>query len=80
MPASSNPAAKQLEARWRKAIKDKSLSLAQLDACAPCDMEAGGEQLRAAPAPADGAKDHWPHSFSRDSEDYDAWLQAVGSV
>jgi hypothetical protein len=75
-----NEAAKKLTARWRMAIKDKSLSKPQLDACAPCDMEAGGEPLRAAPAPVDGAKDHWPHSFSRDSEEYDAWLQAAGSV
>ena len=28
-----NPAAEQLEARWRAAIKDKSLTLEQLDAC-----------------------------------------------
>jgi hypothetical protein len=81
---SENPAAKQLEARWRKAIKDKSLSTAQLDACVPVEMEpdeeAGGEPLRAAPSPAEGAKYHWPHTFARDSAEHDTWLQAVGDI
>ena len=75
-----NPAAKQLEARWRAAIKDKSLTLQQLDACAPCQMtgdEAEGyEPLRAAAV----TTRHFPHSFTFGSAEYSAWLQATDEL
>ena len=59
-----NPAARQLEVRWRQAIKNKGITLAQLDVCAPVQMEgdeeAGYEPLRTAPT---GGDDHFPHTF-----------------
>ena len=64
----NNPAAKQLEARWRRAIKMKAISLEQLDQCAPCtltgDTEESYEPLRFPPATPDGAEPSivFPHS------------------
>ena len=75
----SNPAAKQLEARWRKAIKNKMLTLAQLDACAPCQMTGdadGYEPLREASV----TTCHFPHSFALGSSEYYAWLQATDEL
>ena len=80
-----NKAAEELEARWRKAIKNKSLTRAQLDVCAPCQMTgdeaAGYEPLRVAPSPAAGAKaPHFPHDFELGSAAYHAWLQATDAL
>ena len=74
---SENPAAKELEARWRAAIKNKSLTLTALNACAPCQMtgdEADGyEPLRKASA----TEHHFPHAFGFGSPEYHTWLQAA---
>ena len=76
-----NPAARQLEVRWRQAIKNKGITLAQLDVCAPVQMEgdeeAGYEPLRTAPT---GGDDHFPHTFSLGSTALYAWLQATDTV
>ena len=77
-----NKAAEQLEARWRKAIKAKGLSLAQLDVCAPCQMVGTGEgyePLREAPSPATSSI-HFPHTFAVGSAEYHAWLLAVDTL
>ena len=76
-----NPAAKELEARWRKAIKNRNLSSAQLDVCAPVqmtgDQEAGFEPLREASV----TTCHFPHSFTLSSSpEVSEWLQATGSL
>ena len=39
-----NKAAEQLEARWRKAIKNKAITLRDLDTCAPCQMTGDADQ------------------------------------
>ena len=84
---SGNPTARQLEARWRAAIKNKSLSLADLDVCAPVqwtgDEEAGYEPLRAAPT---AAQDAFPHSSPPGSSgtggtaQLHEWLEATDTL
>ena len=70
-----NKAAEELEARWRKAIKNKSLTRTDLDACAPCQMTgdeaAGYEPLREAPSPATSSI-HFPHTFAVGSSEHGA--------
>ena len=79
-----NPAAKQLEARWRQAIKMKGISLEQLDQCAPCtltgDTEEGYEPLRTPPATPDGTEPSivFPHSFEVGSAELREWLAGSG--
>ena len=79
-----NKAAEQLEARWRKAIKNKSLTRTDLDVCAPCQMTgdeaAGYEPLREAPTPAAGSTIHFPHEFAFGSAEYHAWLLATDTL
>ena len=79
-----NKAAEELEARWRKAIKNKSLTHADLDVCAPCQMTgdeaAGYEPLREAPSPAAGSTIHFPHTFAIGSSEHHAWLLAAGTL
>ena len=80
----NNPAAKQLEARWRQAIKMKGISLEQLDQCAPCtltgDTEEGYEPLRTPPATPDGIEPSivFPHSFEVGSAELREWLAGSG--
>ena len=75
-----NKAAKELEVRWRAAIKNKTLEIADLDVCAPCQMtgdEADGyEPLREAAV----TTRHFPHSFAFGSAEYSAWLQATDEL
>ena len=79
-----NKAAEELAARWRAAINNKSLSLEQLDACAPCQMTGGEaegyEPLREAPSPAAGSTIHFPHMFAFRSAEYRAWLLATDTL
>ena len=75
-----NKAAEQLETRWRKAIKNKGITLRDLDMCAPCQMtgdaEEGYEPLREASV----TSCHFPHSFALDSAEYTLWLQATDEL
>jgi hypothetical protein len=76
-----NPAAQALEARWRAALKNRGMTLEQLDTCAPCQMEgdeeAGYEPLRAAPSTGE---DHFPHAFTPNSPAFTTWLQATDTI
>ena len=75
-----NKAAQDLEGRWRAAIKNKSLTLAELDECAPCQMtgdaEEGYEPLREASV----TTCHFPHSFTLGSPEHTAWAQATDEL
>ena len=79
-----NPAAEQLVTRWRVAMKNKSISLADLNVCAPCQMTgdkaAGYEPLREPPSPAAGSTIHFPHTFAFGSAEYHEWLLATDTL
>ena len=75
-----NKAAEQLEARWRKAIKAKGLSLAQLDVCAPCQMTGDAEQGYEPLREASVTSCHFPHSSALGSSEHDVWLQATDEL
>ena len=75
-----NKAAKELEARWRKAIKNKSLTRAQLDVCAPCQMTGDAEQGYEPLREASVTSRHFPHSFALGSPEYFTWLQATDEL
>ena len=68
-----NPAAKELEARWRMAIKNKSLTLTPLEMTG--EETEGYEPLRKALTPTD-SQVHFPHSFKYGSQEYQEWLLA----
>jgi hypothetical protein len=79
---SDNPAAKQLIARFKLALKNKQLSTDQLDSKAPLELEGpvedGHEQLR---SPTDvTAEDMFVYDFEMNSEGHRAWLAAAGTI
>ena len=82
-----NPAAAQLVVRWRAAIKNKLITLTELDTCAPVQLtdetmedEAqsteGYEPLREVPK----KPDHFPKSFAYGSTECFVWLQATNML
>ena len=75
-----NKAAEQLEARWRKAIKDKTLTLRDLYACAPCQMTGDADQGYEPLREASVTTRHFPHSFALGSPEYFTWLQATDEL
>ena len=85
--AANNPAAKQLEARWRQAIKMKgtSRSSSSTSGSAPHarltgDTEEGYEPLRTPPATPDETEPTivFPHSFEVGSAELREWLAGSG--
>ena len=75
-----NKAAEQLEARWRKAIKNKAITLRDLDTCAPCQMTGDADQGYEPLREASVTTCHFPHSFALGSSEHDAWLQATDEL
>ena len=85
----NNPAAKQLEARWRQAIKMKgtSRSSSSTSGSAPHarltgDTEEGYEPLRTPPATPDGTEPSivFPHSFEVGSAELREWLAGSSGI
>ena len=76
-----NPAAAQLVTRLKTILKDKRLTLEQLDARAPLVQreEEGYEQLRV-PADAVASEDVFMFDFEMHSEEHREWLSAVGTI
>jgi|TARA_B110001469_G_C9613531_1_gene305296 hypothetical protein len=74
-----NPAAQQLIARFKVALKNKRLSVEQLNARAPLEHEVeGGEQLRSPDAVTSEA--FFFDEFEMHSEGHRAWLAAAGTI
>jgi hypothetical protein len=77
-----NPAAKQLIARFKAILKNKRLTMAQLDAKAPLVLEGeaedGYEQVRSLDAIA--SEDLFTYDFEMHSDEHREWLAAVGSI
>lgn len=83
-----NPAARQLEARWRAALLDKTISLEKLDADFPI-VHAGSEgheTMRKLDPVHDNAEhtdayaDDFPHTFVVGSSEHVAWLAARATL
>ena len=76
-----NPAAKQLIARFKVVLKNKRLTMAQLDAKAPLMLEGepedGYEQVRSLDSIA--SEDMFSYDFVMNSDEHREWLAAAGS-
>ena len=78
---SDNPAAMQLKTRLRVMLKNKRLTVEQLDARAPLVQreEEGFEQLRR-PADAVASEDMFTFDFDMHSDEHREWLTATGTI
>ena len=78
---SDNPAAQQLIARFKVALKNKRLSAAQLDDRAPLEMHGEGEGYEQQRSPDTvTSEDVFTYDFEMHSEGHRAWLIATGTI
>ena len=78
---SDNPAAQQLIARFKVALKNKRLSAAQLDERAPLEMHGEGEGYEQQRSPDTvTSEDVFTYDFEMHSEEHRAWLIATGTI